>query len=39
MPEFQPPPRRPPGAYPDARTTEGRALEETLLRPEYGFQA
>ena len=40
MPAFsQPPPRRATGPLSDVQTTEGRAFEETLLRPEYSFQA
>jgi len=40
MPAFsQPPPRRATGPLFDVQTTKGRALEETLLRPEYSFQA
>jgi hypothetical protein len=39
MPAFSQPPRRATGPLSDVQTTEGRAFEETLLRPEYSFQA
>ncbi|HSP18461.1 MAG TPA: hypothetical protein VLQ79_03040 [Myxococcaceae bacterium] len=40
MPAFrQPAPRGVERALSDVQMTKGRAFEETLLRPEYSFQA